>query len=126
MTDEQSIFREKLAELENVIRLKDEQLAMKEERSLLRDATIGDLKGDLDKQYYAHLDEMDRMKLELDEAKARCKQQITFFESLYNPLFCCICPTDSTVVFSQHITHGSKSSRKLTPKNSVRKMNNET
>jgi len=69
VTDEQSIFREKLAELENVIRLKDEQLAMKEERSLLRDATIGDLKGDLDKQYYAHLDEMDRMKLELDEAK---------------------------------------------------------
>ena len=70
MTDEQSILREKLAEAENVIRLKDEQLAMKEERSLLKDATIGNLKADLDKQYYAHLDEMDRIKLELEEAKA--------------------------------------------------------
>ena len=42
---------------------------MKEERSILKDQTISNLKKDLDKQYYDHLDEMDRIKQELDDAK---------------------------------------------------------
>ena len=42
---------------------------MKEERSILKDQTISNLKRDLDKQYYDHLDEMDRIKQELDDAK---------------------------------------------------------
>merc|ERR1711962_639902 len=64
-------LRETIFELENVIKLKDEQLEMKEERSRIKDRTIDQLKRDLEDQYYRQdsNEEVIRLKRELEDAK---------------------------------------------------------
>merc|ERR1712131_218958 len=64
-------LRETIFELENVIKLKDEQLEMKEERSRIKDRTIDQLKRDLEDQYYRQNsnEEVLRLQRELEDAK---------------------------------------------------------
>jgi hypothetical protein len=62
-------LREQVFELENVIRLKDEQLNMKEERSQLKDITIDNLKRDLDERFFKDRETIESLQQQLDNAQ---------------------------------------------------------
>merc|ERR1712212_858935 len=76
-------LRETIFELENVIKLKDEQLEMKEERSRIKDRTIDQLKRDLEDQYYRQdsNEEVIRLKRELEDAQ----NAISMYDSTNQP-----------------------------------------